>query len=39
MIKRVGMFFTKIADVQPYFVQISYTKFQPNLTQIMKYEN
>jgi hypothetical protein len=39
MMKRVEMIFTKIANVQQYFVQISYTEFQPNLTQIMKYEN
>lgn len=39
MMKRVGMIFTKIVYVQQYFVQITYTKFQPNLTQIMKYEN
>jgi hypothetical protein len=31
MMKRVGMVFLKIADVQQYFVQISYTEFQPNL--------
>jgi hypothetical protein len=28
MMKRVGMIFTKIAHVQQYFVQISYTEFQ-----------
>ena len=38
MMKRVEMIFTKIANVQQYFVQISCTEFQPNLTQIMKYE-
>jgi len=39
MMKGVGMIFTKIANVQQYFVQIPYTEFQQNLTQIVKYEN
>lgn len=39
MMKGMGMIFMKIANVQQYFVQISYTEFQQNLTQIVKYEN
>jgi len=37
--KGVGMIFTKIENVQQYFVQISYTEFEQNLAQIVKYEN
>jgi hypothetical protein len=32
MTNRVGMIFTKIANVQQYFVRISYTEFHPNWT-------
>ena len=39
MMKGVGMICTKIADVQQYFVQMSYAEFQQNLAQIVEYEN
>jgi len=39
MMKGVGMIFTKIGNVQQYFVQIPCTEFEHNLTQIVKYEN
>jgi hypothetical protein len=34
MKKIVRMIFTKIANVQQYFAEISYTEFKPNLTKI-----